>query len=353
MSSIAVTPLQSKTPGYALFDANAVAAATLLGTPLAGASLMALNYRHLGQGMKAVTTLLIGLVITSLAILVGWNLPHDATAPLGLGLLIGIRKMAEITQGSAVKEQVRDGGRLGSKWIAFLVGGAFFALLFAVIFFGQLVPGLGDSKVTIGTKDEVIYSGSATKEQAVALGNRLKEIGYLADRGVTVFFDQEPKTRILSFVAKDGTWTQPALVSSFEDLARQAAPSIGGFPVQVRLMDKYREVKAEAVVGKVDVGGNDTVYYEGTATQAQARALSNKLKSEGFFQGRGSDVFLSKDKDGVTLSFVVRDGISDNPAMVSEFETTVRDTASAVGGLPVRLRLVNTLLEVKKEQWVR
>lgn len=352
MSSIAHATLQSNAPGYALFDANAVAAATLLGTPVAGASLMALNYRHLGQGMKAVSTLLMGLVITALAILVGWNLPHAASAPIALVLLIGIRKMAEVTQGSAVKEQLREGGRLGSKWIAFLVGVGFLAVLFAVIYFANLVPGFGESKVIIGAKDEVFYSGSATKEQALALGNKLKAVGYLTDRGVTVFFDQEPNARILSFVAKEGTWTQPALVSSFEDIARQAAPSIGGFPVQVRLMDKHREVKANVVVGKVD-SGNDSVYYLGTATQGEAQALTKELKSKGFFQGRGADVFLSKDKDGFALSFVVQDGIADKPAVVSEFETTVRETASAVGGLPIKLRLLNTSLEVKKEQWVR
>jgi hypothetical protein len=352
MSSIAQTPLQSKAPGYAWFDANAVATATLLGTPLAGASLMALNYLHLGQGMKAAATLLIGLVITSLAILVGWNLPSTASASIALVLLIGIRKMAEVTQGSAVKAQVSEGGRVGSKWIAFLVGGAFLALLFGVIFFGNLAS-FRESKVSIGAKDEVFYSGSATKEQALALGKKLKETGYLTDRGVSVFFDQEPNARILSFVVKEGSWTQPALVSSFEEIARQAAPSIGGFPVQVRLMDKQREVKTEGTVGKVNAGGDDTIYYFGTATQAEAQALGKELKSKGFFQGRGADVFLLKDNEGVTLSFVVRDGISDDSAVVSEFEKTVRNTASAVGGLPIRLRLVNPSLEVKKEQWVK
>ena len=65
--------LHVSTPAYTLFDADAVGLATIFGSPVAGSSLMALNYRQLGQTRKAVTTLLLGIAVTGLAILLGWN----------------------------------------------------------------------------------------------------------------------------------------------------------------------------------------------------------------------------------------------------------------------------------------
>jgi hypothetical protein len=77
------------------------------------------------------------------------------------------------------------------------------------------------------------------------------------------------------------------------------------------------------------------------------------LKTDGFFQGRGADVLLSRHSKNTTISFVVRDGVWQDPAAVSEFEKIARDGASAVGGLPVTLRLMTTQLEAKKDEVIR
>jgi hypothetical protein len=352
MSSIASASVHSNVPTYALFDSNAVAAATFLGTPVAGASLMALNYRRLGFGIKAMNTLLVGIAVSALVVLLAWNLPRTVVSPIALVLLFGTRGIAERLQGRAVKAQVERGGRLGSRWAAFGLGAAFLAAVFGVIYVAEVAAD-NTTKIVIGSKDEVFYAGSATKEEALALGNALKRSGYLTDRGVSVFLAKEQNSKVLSFVIKDGSWNQPSLVSLFEELGRKAAPSIGGLPVQVRMINNTREVKEESTVGKAAFNGEDVVYYLGTATESDAQALGKDLKSHGFFQGKGYDVFLSKHKDGVVLSFVVRDGAWENPALVGTFEKTVRETAAAVGGLPLRLRLLNTSLEVKKEEWIR
>jgi hypothetical protein len=72
MSSTSEGTLQRPTPAYTLFDASAVAVATFFGTPVVGCSLMALNYRRLGQARNAATTLILGIAVTGLAILLGW-----------------------------------------------------------------------------------------------------------------------------------------------------------------------------------------------------------------------------------------------------------------------------------------
>jgi hypothetical protein len=207
--------------------------------------------------------------------------------------------------------------------------------------------------VTIGTKDQVVYSGTATKDQATALGNALKSDGYFQDRGVTVLLAKGTNGTVISFVVQDGVWSQPGTLSSFEEVGREVAPSVGGLPVQVHLVNSNKDVEKSSTVGEVTFDGGDAVYYEGSATQSDAQALGQKLKSGGFFSGKGADVFLTKHDDGTTLTFVVGDGTWDNPDLVSDFEATVRDVAPTIGGLPIDMHLANNVLVVKKDEIVK
>jgi hypothetical protein len=351
MPTIAQGSIESTTPTYTLFDANAVALATFFGTPVAGASLMALNYRRVGKTGKAIATILIGLAVSAVVVFLAWNIPRSASSPIALILLIAIQRMARSLQGAAVKEHTERGGRLGSKWLAFGGGAALLAAIVAVVFVSARAA--DGPKVPIGSKDEIYYSGSATKEEAQALGNSLKQSGFLADRGVSVFLAKSKDGAVISYVTKDGVWNDTAMVSSFEEITRQAAPSVGGFPVQVRLMNTEKEVKEESTVGHAVFGGDDTVYYFGSATISEAQALGQSLKSDGFFQGKGYDVFLSQHSDGKMISFIVRDGAWQDPALVSGFEKVVHDVAGAAGGLPITLRLMTTRREVKKNEVIR
>jgi hypothetical protein len=291
------------------------------------------------------------IVVTGLAILIGWNIPNGGASIFGILLLIATAFIARKMQGPAVAEHVRRGGRLGSKWAAFGVGLAFLAVIFGIVFsvvFIQALVAKGP-KVVVGTKDEVYYTGSATQADATALGNQLKSIGYFSDKGVTVLLDRGQSGTVVSFVVKEGIWDKPDMVASFDEIARAVAPSIGGFPIEVRLVNNDRDVKNTTTVGKV-VFGNDHIYYLGSATLAQAQALGQELKTDGFFVDKGFDVFLSKQSDGTSLAFVVGDGAWDNAEMVASFEKIARDAAPAVGGLPIHLHMVNTSLEVKKDE---
>jgi hypothetical protein len=203
--------------------------------------------------------------------------------------------------------------------------------------------------VLIGTKDQVIYSGLATKASALALGSALESNKYFQDRGVSVLLDKGFGTTTISFGVQDGVWNQPGMLSSFEEIAREVAPAVGGLPVQVRLVNSNLELKDESTIGEVKFDGPDGIYYEGSATKDEAQALGRRFKSMGFFKGNGANVFLTRHDDGTTLAFVVAvDGAWNNPKTVSGFEAVVRDVAPTVGGLPIELHLVNTQLEVKK-----
>ncbi len=339
----------SPPPSYRLYDSGAVGLATFFGSPLAGALLMAVNYNRLGKRGQSVLAVILGAIGTAALIAIGWNLSRPVTGGLGIGALVGITQMARAMQGADVKAHVARGGQLASKWLAFGIGVATTAVLFGAVVLGAYEI-QNRNQVTIGTKDQVFYSGTATKADATALGNALKTDGYFQDRGVTVLLDKGTGGTTISFVVQDGVWNQAGILSSFEQIAWQVASSVGGCPVQVHLVNSSKDVEITSTVGQVAFDGGDTVIYEGTATQAQAQALGQQLKTMGFFEGRGVSVFVAKHNDGTTLAFVVGSDAWDNPTDVSDFETIARDVAPAIGGLPLHLELDDNTLNMKKDE---
>jgi hypothetical protein len=359
-------------PAYRLYDVGAVFLAAFLGSPLAGTVLIASNYRKLGQGGNGILALILGAAASAGLILLGLK-STQSPAIASIVLLVCTGLAARELQGNAINTHVAWGGQLFSKWRAvgvgivtsLLLGCGFVAYLY---YTGQLQKFITQvqtqqkqietqqnpaqtppNAVTIGTKDQVFYSGTATANDATALGSALKNAGYFQDRGVTVLLSKGPGGTVIGFVVQDGAWNQSGTVASFEEIARGVASSVGGLPVQVQLLNSTKTVEKSATVGEVDLGGGDAVIYEGTATQADAQALGQQLKSIGFFQGHGANVFLTKD-GGTTLAFVVSDGTWNNPTMVSDFETIVRSVASTVGGLPIDMRLESTTLVVEKDE---
>jgi len=343
--------LPTRTANYPLFDSNAVGIATFFGSPVAGGALMAWNYQRLGETGKAALTIVLAAVVTGLVVLVGWNLNRGFTTVIGLVLFIAMQRLAKALQGPAVSLHVQDGGRLGSKWTAFWLGIAFLALIFGVAF-AYVMATADRNVVKIGSKDEVYYEDGATKEQAQAVGNALKAGGFFTDRGVDVIVAKDKDGPVISFPVQDGIWNQPDKVSSSEEVGREMAPLLGGYPIKVRLLDTTRALKKELVVGRAAFPGNDDVFYQGGVTQAQAQGVGEALKAADFFDGSGVDVFVAKDGGTTTISFVTNSKAWSDPAMLSDFEKLARTAAPSLGGLPVHLQLVDNTLVVKKDEVV-
>ena len=102
-------------------------------------------------------------------------------------------------------------------------------------------------KITIGARDAIYYLGAATEGDAQALGRALREAGYLADLGVSVVVSKGGGAAI-GFVVGEGVWERPDAAAGFERLARRVASSIGGLPIQVRLLNAEMETKRERAV---------------------------------------------------------------------------------------------------------
>jgi hypothetical protein len=340
---------------YRLFNANAVALAAFICSPLGGAVLMGVNYGRLGKGGKGALAVLFGLVasVPAMVALGNSTSPVAFVGVIALGILLFLCtwQIAIEVQGEAVEEHVAAGGRLDTKWTALLVGVASLAILYGMV--GAVLFALQPRKVMVGTKDDVVYSDLATRGNAMALGDQLKRDQYFQDRGATVLLSKGIGDRTISFVVQDGAWNQAGVVASLEELAREAAPRVGGLPVEVRLLDSNQNEEEKSTVGETCFGGNNCVTYEGTATEEEAKEFGRELETRGYFRGKGASVLLIRHNgEGTMLTFIVAEGAWTDPQKVSELETMVRGAAPVVGGLPIVMHLVNTRMEVKKDELV-
>ena len=335
-------------PAYKLFDVGSVTLASFLGSPLAGVTLMCVNYRRLGQKDKALGIVWLGILITAVGVLAGFIAPKPFSTAIAVGLIAGMRALAQKVQGEAIESHVDRGGSLASRWPAFGVGMAFLVVLGAAVF-APAMAGMLHPNVMIGANDVVYYTGAATQEDAQALGHAFRRLGLFEDNGANVFLNKGVNGTDVAIVVKEGSWDQQTAVTSLEEMVSQAAPAVGGFPVELMLMDKQKHVKKEVVVGQKVFEGRDQVYYLGSATAQDAKEVGDGLQKEKFFSGSGSDVFVNKDSTGTALTFVVEDGVWDNAGNVAGFKQLVRRIAPSIGGLPVELRLADTTLKDRKQ----
>lgn len=354
-------PALENVPTYRLYDTTAIGIAAFFGAPIAGTALMAINYRRLGQHKNAVSIFLAGLLVTAVACVAAavFNLPQWVTGAIPILLFTVTYQLGKNLQGPIIDRHINQGGELSSRWAAFGLSLVCCIALISVIFSGALAYVIGSTAVhnartlvMIGQHDNIFISGTATKQDALKLGDALKQSGYFKDRGISALLDKGASGTVVSFTVQDGTWNQPDMVAAFEEVGREVAPSVGGMPIKVRLVDAARDVKKEMNVGRVVVGTKDGVIYEGSATVADANALGQTLKANGFFTDRGVDVFVAKNDDGTTVTFIVDPSIAANPSYVTQFETLVRQTAASVGGLPVRLKLASPQLDPEKVEMV-
>jgi len=242
--------------------------------------------------------------------------------------------------------------RTASTALSFGAALVLLGILVALMWRAQHQPDRTLPKLTIGSKDEIYYSHTATLEDAAALGRALQTIGYFRDQGAAVLFSRNKGGAVLSFVLQDGVWNNSAAVASFEEIGRRIAPVAGGFPLELRLVNAGWAVQKTVELGKIKVGARDEIYYFGSATQSDAEALGRALREADYLKDLGVTVSLSKDV--VTcLSFVVNPGVWLHPETVGRFQELARRVAPSIGGLPLQLRLLSPDMDVKHQSEVR
>jgi hypothetical protein len=243
-------------------------------------------------------------------------------------------------------------GQIVSRWLAFGVGAVLVATIATWTVQTLRKPKPEMQKVIVGSNDQVYYARGATMQDATTLGHALQSTGFFNDQGTSVMFTRTRGIPIVSFVLNEGGWDNPAAVAAFEEIGRRIATSVGGFPIQVHLTDAAWNIRKSLVIGKTNIGTKDVIYFLGSATEAQAKALGQALRDAGYLRDLGVTVVIAKG-DTTSLGFVVGDGVWDRPQEVAAFERLGRRAAPAAGGLPLQLRLLNAQMEPKKETTVR
>lgn len=207
-------------------------------------------------------------------------------------------------------------------------------------------------QVTVGTKDQVFYRSPVTEQDAQALGHALQNTGFFRDQGASVLLARSGESAVVSFVLNDGGWDHPTTIASFEEIGRRVASSVGGFPIQVHLVDTAWHVQKSLAVGRVFVGKGDVVYYFGSAGESDATTLGQALRDAGYLADLGVSVVLSKG-DATTLGFVVGEGVWARPEAAAGFERLARQVAPAIGGLPIEVRLLSPEMDIKRQMAIQ
>jgi hypothetical protein len=209
--------------------------------------------------------------------------------------------------------------------------------------------------ITVGKGDKIIYSGTATHEDAEKLGQTLGQIGFFTKPGVAMLLSKNSGAIYLSMPMKEDKtrppWDDPQILASFTAIGPVIATTVGGPPLSIRLLDDKGELKKEIKIdkGAVLVGVRDRVTYSGQATQKDAISLGKALQAYGFFKNRGAQVSLVKGQGGSEVSFYFNKVTPDDPKSVAYLQTLGHQIAPAVGGPPLKIHAIDSNGEIRED----
>ena len=99
-----------------------------------------------------------------------------------------------------------------------------------------------------GTRDRVSYSERATAEDAAALAKSLQSCGFFKGLGSLVFLTRDSTGPEVSFYMSAGSWNDSRTVAYLQDVGRKIAPSVGGPPLKIHLIDSGHQTRRELVI---------------------------------------------------------------------------------------------------------
>lgn len=231
-----------------LYSPNQIALATFLGAPLAGAVLMALNYRRLGHRPAAWKTALLGVAATALLIPLAMVLPSWFPGPaLPVGCVVAMRQLAVWMEHNHLggSETPTDTAAT-STGMAVGVGLACLMGVFSAVVAVALV--MPESKMVFG-QAAIHYSDGASETDAHKVGTYLEQSGVTDERKFSVHLMRRSKTLLVKLVAT-GSVKDPATVASYQVLANKLSVEMfEGGPVEVHLCNEYLMVKKKMFSG--------------------------------------------------------------------------------------------------------
>lgn len=231
-------PAPRAAPAHRLFSSQNVGLATFLGSLLAGSILLAINYRRLGDGRRALLAIAFGALATAFLIAFALLAPDSVPQPIYTGVAIGLafamRAVTDALQGEALAAHRTAGGRVGAGW-----AGAGIALATLAVILGLLFGAfwLADDSVQVD-QVTVHYGDGATETEARATGEYLRSLG-MADREIELhLLRRDGKLHLLLPVPRGRASTD-----EFRELGRHlSGRAFAGAPIVLDLADENLEV---------------------------------------------------------------------------------------------------------------
>ncbi len=238
---------------------------------------------------------------------------------------------------------------------------------------------IAGTSVPVGRNGRLIYSGAITRSQAERVAQTLLSAGFVdpmtmmlarSAAGTTLSMElkgdeKAPATsdHITSRLVNGKTvivhetshaeplpWTDPKFLNMLRILGPQVASAAGGPPLTIRLLNGQGQLRNEARIDASDVAfGLDHVQFSGQATEQQARELGAALQAQHFFSGGGTVVLLSKSPAGTSVSFTLQQGAWDKPGVIKEVQALGRKIAPSLGGLPLKVEIIDDNFITRKE----
>jgi hypothetical protein len=134
----------------------------------------------------------------------------------------------------------------GRNWRRILIQLVVIALLVisGLIWLGhQLIVG---NKYAATTKENVDYSGSSTAEEAKALGEELKKIGYFNNENAKdVLLHRDKSGTVISFVVNASAWSDDKMAAAFKTVGDGLATDLNLHQLTLKLIDDHLNTKKE------------------------------------------------------------------------------------------------------------
>jgi hypothetical protein len=237
------------------YSPRAVAAAGLLGGPLAGCLLLAANYRRLGRKGAAWFFVLVGILASGGIFAALWEYA-DCPPRLGAVLYLGPLFLAQLV-GSAVVFGLLAWLLQRKSFLAYLSQGRKAApfqavaglclLCSAILFVLQTLAtypitwnGTGRS-LQFGPDEHLYYTDGVSRDQAVRLGKKLQEVGVLDGEGKKdVVVEKEGDRFLVRFFLSGDAVLEPWVRLYFEEMREQLAREVfAGAPLEILLCNQF------------------------------------------------------------------------------------------------------------------
>jgi hypothetical protein len=319
-------------PPPKLFSPGQVLGTSIIGSVLAGAILLAINQKRLGERSMMWVTLVLGFIVVALSVALGFAtdgghglhfLPHV--------LAFGAYEMAK--RDNAYHASVAAGSQRAST-------GAAIGIMLATVVGIIVVAGGGylafakpwGERIRVG-QSNLYYADGVTRAEAEKVEKALVDDGYLKpDHGADVQLKREHDGLTLVLVSK---WSHPTdeQLRIYQSLSDELDDLLVPLRVKLALADDSFEIQTRVPrLDREDVG-KVKIYRFAGATAADARRVVAAMVSA---QIIGSDephrYELRREPDGYSLSVPLKAGVWDDPRAAAFWSDASQRLVHTLGG---------------------